>query len=113
MLLVAALLLAIFVLPLPWGAALVGVAIVLEVAGKVMWAKVSTRDPARAGPETLIGSTARVVSPCDPYGHVRISGELWRARSHGWLAEGEDVRVRDRDGLTVFVEPESEELAEA
>ncbi len=106
----AALLLAIFVLPLPSGAALVGVAIVLEVAGKFMWARVSTRDPARAGPETLIGSTARVVSPCDPYGHVRISGELWRARSYEWVAEGQDVRVRDRDGLTVLVEPARSKL---
>ena len=106
MFLVAALALAIFVLPLPYGAALVGVAIVFEVAGKLMWARVSTRDPARAGPETLIGSTARVVTPCDPYGHVRISGELWRARSRDWIAEGQDVRVRDRDGLTVLVEPE-------
>ena len=113
MLLVGALLLAVFVLPLPLGAALVGVAIVLEVAGKVMWARVSTRDPARAGPETLIGSPARVVTPCAPYGHVRISGELWQARSHGWLVEGQDVRVRDRDGLTVLVEPETREPARA
>jgi membrane-bound serine protease (ClpP class) len=58
------------------------------------------------GAEALLGATARAVSPLEPYGHVRINGELWRARAApGPIRSDQDVVVRDLEGLTLVVEP--------
>jgi membrane-bound serine protease (ClpP class) len=58
------------------------------------------------GAETLIGATARVVSDCRPLGQVRLRGELWRARCEAGASAGDTIRIVDRDGLTLLVEPE-------
>ena len=38
-------------------------------------------------------------------GYVRVGSELWRARTTRDAAEGETVRVVERDGLTLVVDP--------
>jgi membrane protein implicated in regulation of membrane protease activity len=43
-----------------------------------------------------------------PRGPVRIRGELWKARCSLAAAVGERVRITAIDGLTLWVEPESE-----
>jgi membrane-bound serine protease (ClpP class) len=57
------------------------------------------------GAQTLIGSDAKVVSPCRPLGQVQIAGELWEARCSAGADPGQSVRVVGRDGLTLVVEP--------
>jgi membrane-bound serine protease (ClpP class) len=101
-----AVLLAIFVLPAPWGLALVGTAAVVEIAETFFWIHLSRRWRVRAGAETLIGAHAEVASACRPLGQVRVAGELWRARCEAGADVGERVRIRGRDGLTLLVEPE-------
>ncbi len=104
MLLVAAILLAVFVVSAPWNIALVAGAAVIEIAEAVFWIWLSRRRRVQMGPETLVGATAQVVSPCRPYGQVRIQGELWRAHCADGADMGEQVTVRSLDGLTLVVE---------
>lgn len=105
MALVAAIFLALFVLPSPWGIVAVGAAAVLEVAETAFWIRLSKRRRPQVGAEALIGAAADVVTTCRPLGHVRISGELWRARCEAGADPGDVVRVRALEGLTLLVEP--------
>jgi membrane-bound serine protease (ClpP class) len=106
LLFIGAVLLALFVVPRPWGLVLVAAAAVVEVGESFFWLHLSRRRRIQMGAETLIGATARVVSDCRPLGQVRLRGELWRARCEAGASAGETVRIVDRDGLTLLVEPE-------
>ena len=106
MLLVGAVLLAVFVLPSPWGVVAIAVAAVVEVGETLFWIRLSRRRRVQVGPETLIGASAEVVTACRPKGQVRIQGELWQARSEAGADAGERVRIRALEGLTLVVEPE-------
>lgn len=68
--------------------------------------------PVRTGHEELVGDVGEVREPLDPAGQIFIEGALWRAR----VADGERainlgnrVRVKSVDGLTLVVEPVSEQ----
>ena len=100
MLLLGAILLAIFVVPWPWGLVVIVVGGLLDVAESVVLMRWSRRRRAATGAETFVGQRAVVVTPTQ----VRIAGELWEARSEDPLVPGEDVVVRRVDGLTLFVD---------
>jgi membrane protein implicated in regulation of membrane protease activity len=102
-LLVGAILLAVFVLPPLWGLVAVTVAAVVEIAEFFFWIWLSRRRGVQAGAEALVGKTARVVAACRPDGRVRVEGELWRARCEAGADEGESVRVLSIEGLTLEV----------
>ena len=106
MLLIVAILLAVFAVPEPWGLVLVVAAAVVEVGETLFWIRFSQRRRIQAGAETLIGARAQVVTACAPVGQVRVEGELWRARCESGVEPGATVRVVGRDGLTLLVEPE-------
>jgi membrane-bound serine protease (ClpP class) len=106
LLFVGAVLLAIFLVPAPWGLVVVAASAVVEVAETYFWIRFSRRRRIQAGAETLIGARAVVVSPCRPAGQVRVQGELWRARCEAGAEPGETVRIVGREGLTLLVEPE-------
>lgn len=104
MIITVGVLLAIFVVPSPWGWLVIGLAILIEIAETTFWMRRSRRGALRAGPELMIGELGRVVTPCDPIGEVRLHGELWRARCEPHAEAGQRVRVRAREGLTLVVE---------
>lgn len=104
MLLVGAILLAVFVLPEQWDVPVVIAAAVVEIGETGFWLWYSRRRRVQMGPETLVGATGRVVTPCLPVGQVRIQGELWRARCEDGADVGQEVRVLALDGLTLVVE---------
>jgi membrane-bound serine protease (ClpP class) len=104
MLLIGAVLLAIFVLPDAWDLPVILLAGVVEIAETGFWLWYSRRRRIQMGPETLVGATGRVVTPCAPLGQVRIQGELWRAHCAAGADVGEEVRVVALDGLTLQVE---------
>jgi membrane-bound serine protease (ClpP class) len=106
LLFVGAVLLALFVVPEPWGLVLVIAAAVVEVGEYFFWAHLSRRRRIQMGAETLIGARAEVMSECRPLGQVRVQGELWRARCELGASPGETVRIVGREGLTLLVEPE-------
>jgi membrane-bound serine protease (ClpP class) len=96
--------LALILLPSPWGLFVVAGALVFEVAELALWRRFLRRYRLRTGPETLVGELATVVAVCDPDGRVRVRGELWNAHSSETAAVGESVRIAAIDGLTLEVE---------
>ncbi len=106
MLLVLAIVAAIFWLPSPWGVVAVAAAAVVESAESVLLIWWSKRRRAQVGAETLPGMQGIVVTPCRPNGQVRVQGELWTARCDAGAEPGDTVRIRAVDGLTLIVDPE-------
>lgn len=56
----------------------------------------------------LVGARGIAKERLAPSGYIRVCGELWKARlpkDCPPVAEGEAVRVNERHGLTLFVEP--------
>jgi membrane protein implicated in regulation of membrane protease activity len=105
-LLLGAILLAVFVLPSPWGLVAVASGGILDVAESLALLKWSRRRRAPVGGAALVGRIARVASPTQ----VRVAGELWEARSSDvTLVPGEQVEVTGADGLTLEVSRPSRE----
>lgn len=102
--LVTGILIAVFVVPDGWTLPVIGLAVVVEVSETLFTLWWSRRAPPKVGPETLIGSTGRVVEPLRPIGRVRVRGEVWRAKSHAEIEAGARIRVRSRDRLTLEVD---------
>ena len=98
------LLLAIFVLDEPWNWIAVGVGALLEVfeTGFFVWWSKQRR--ATVGAETLVGRRAVVSADCLPAGQVRVGGEIWAARCDVGAHVGEEVVVRELDGLLLVVD---------
>jgi len=93
LLLVLAILAAIFWLPTAWGVTLVASAAVIEVAEVGFWFWLSRRRKAQTGAEALPGARGVVVAACRPEGQVRVLGELWRARCEEGADPGDEVVV--------------------
>lgn len=105
MLFLIALLLAVFVLPSPWGLVAVVVGGVLDIAETGLFIWWSKRRKATVGVETLVGKTGVAASDLWPEGQVRVGGEIWRARCAGGCDSGTRIVVRSVDGLTLVVDP--------
>jgi membrane protein implicated in regulation of membrane protease activity len=99
MLLLGGILLAVFVVPWPWGVVTVAVGGLLDIGESFAFVKWSRRRRSTVGVETLVGQTAVVATPTQ----VRVAGELWAARSDEPLRAGEEVEVTAVDGLTLEV----------
>jgi len=104
MLLLGAILLAIFVLPSPWGIVAVVAGGLLDVSESLLLLRWSRRRRAVTGVEALVGRIAVVSSPTQ----VRVAGELWEAVSDVPLLVGQEVEVTEVDGLTLRVNPRSQ-----
>ncbi len=105
--LVVALVLALFVLDAPWNWVAVGLGAAWELGETVLLIWWSKRRRSVVGAETLVGRTAVVSVACMPEGQVRIAGEIWRASCRGGAEVGDEVVVREVDGLNLIVEPSS------
>jgi membrane protein implicated in regulation of membrane protease activity len=93
MLLLLALLAAIFWLPAPWSYLAVAAAGAVEIAEVALFVWYSRRRRATTGAEALPGSTGIVVEACRPLGRIRLTGELWRAHCEEGADPGEPVVV--------------------
>jgi membrane-bound serine protease (ClpP class) len=103
MLLLGAILLAIFVLPSPWGLVAIVAGGLTDVAESLILLRWSRRRRSVSGVGALVGKTAVVSTPTQ----VRVAGELWEATSEEPLVAGEEVEVSGVDGLTLRVSPRS------
>jgi membrane protein implicated in regulation of membrane protease activity len=100
MLLLGGILLAVFVVPWPWGIVTVVAGGLLDIGESLAFVKWSRRRRSPVGAEALVGQTAVVATQTQ----VRFAGELWEARSGAPLRVGDHVVVRAVDGLTLVVE---------
>ena len=105
MLLLFAAVLAIFVLPSPWGLVAVVVAGALEIAETGLFIWWSQRRRSAVGVGTLVGKRGVAVGDLGPEGQIRVDGEIWRARCSGRCDAGAYVIVRSVEGLTLVVDP--------
>lgn len=105
MLTIAAIVLAVLVLPSPWGVIAVITAGLIDIGETIFFVRWSKRRRSTVGAETLVGRPATVVRALTPRGQVKLDGELWEARSEYDLLPGEEVVVRAVDGLVLDVDP--------
>ena len=105
MLFLIALLLAIFLLPSPWGFIVVACALVVDVLEVSVGLWYSKRRRATVGTDALVGVTGVAIDDLFPEGQVRVNGEIWRARCEAGCDAGAAVVVRAVNGLTLEVEP--------
>jgi len=103
--LVIALALAILVLDEPWNWVVVGLGATWELAETTLLVRWSQRRRSVVGAEALVGQRAVVAADCMPQGQVRVAGELWQARCAVGAGVGDDVVVREVEGLMLVVEP--------
>lgn len=108
MLTAIAILLAIFVLPSPWGVLAVAGAAALDLGETLFFWRWSRRRRAHVGVEALVGRVAVAVRPLVPAGQVKLDGELWQARSEVAVERGAEVVVQRVEGLTLVVAPAGE-----
>lgn len=83
--------------------ALVILSVVIIVAGLGFVMKTRLTKPT-TGRDELIGEVVRAETDIAPVGTVHIHGEIWRASATEPVRRGEDVVIRDVDGLTLVVE---------
>jgi membrane-bound serine protease (ClpP class) len=84
---------AIFFLPSPWGLVAISVAPVVALAEIAFGLWYAKRRRVTTGAEALVGEVGTVVVRLDPLGQVRVDGELWQARSEVPAERGRPVRV--------------------
>lgn len=65
----------------------------------------SLRRKVVSGAEEMIGSIGRALEDCEGEGRVFVHGETWRCRCNQLLHAGDSVRVVNREGLLLEVEP--------
>lgn len=105
MLLLIAILLALFVLPSPWGLVAIAVGAMLEIAETGLFIWWSKRMRAKVGVDSMVGKTGVAVDDLWPEGQVRVNGEIWKARCEGGCEAGTPIVVRAIDGLLLEVAP--------
>jgi membrane-bound serine protease (ClpP class) len=106
-LLVLAVLAAIFWLPTPWDVLAVVAAAAVEVAEVWLWLWWTKRRQPVTGAEALVGTVALATTALEPEGRVRVEGELWQARSEPAAEAGERVVIQGVEpDLTLVVTPE-------
>jgi len=98
-------LLAIFVLPSPWGLVAVAIGAVLDIAETFLFIWWSKRRNATVGVDSLVGKSGVAVGELWPVGQVKVNGEIWKARCDGGCDAGTAIVVRRVEGLMLEVEP--------
>jgi len=107
MLTAVAIVLAVLVLPSPWGAAAVAAAAVVDLAETAFLLRRSRARRSVVGSEALVGREAIVTARLSPTGYVRIDGETWAAacEEEGAIDPGRQVEIVRVDRLLLVVRP--------
>lgn len=78
---------------------------VLLLGGVITMLLRTRRRPVMTGGSGLVGAEGTAVAAFSGTGRVRVHGEIWTAVSTQPVAKNQPVRVVDRDGLRLRVEP--------
>jgi membrane-bound serine protease (ClpP class) len=87
----------------------VGVAAAAMFSATVLLAVRQRSRPIVSGREEMIGATAEAIGSFTESGQVRAHGEIWSARAREPVVEGQRLRIKNVDGLTLEVEPDRKE----
>jgi membrane-bound ClpP family serine protease len=109
---VGAIVLALFLVPAPWGLILVGAAIIWEIAEKLFWFRYTKRIPIAVGREAMIGLPVTVIAPCRPEGRVQLFGERWTARCSAGASVGDTLVIEAVEQITLVVSRRGSDLAQ-
>lgn len=90
-------------LPLIGGVAAVAAALMLWILVRFVGLR---NRPSRTGQQELLTITAHALEDFESFGHVRLRGERWNARTSQPIRKGQPLTVIAIDGLTVEVEPQ-------
>lgn len=90
-------------LPVIVGSAVTAAGLTFLIVGAAIKAR---GRPAVVGADDMLGARGAVLDWRSGQGHVRVHGEIWQARADRDFKDGDAVRVRQRDGLTLIVESE-------
>jgi membrane-bound ClpP family serine protease len=112
LIIVGSVLLALFVVPPPWGVVLIGCAIVWEIAEKVIWFRYTKRIPIAVGREAMIGLPDTVISPCQPEGRVQLLGVRCKARCAAGAGVGDRLVIEAVEQITLVVRKPASDLAQ-
>lgn len=88
-----------------WAALSVSVPIGVITAFLVGIALRARRAKVTTGPQGLVGEIGTTRTPLVPEGKIVVRGEIWNAVSSAELPEGQQVVIREVDGLTLKVDP--------
>jgi membrane-bound serine protease (ClpP class) len=90
-------------LPVLIGAAVASAGLTFLIVGAAIKARAR---PAVVGADDILGARGAVLDWHGGQGHIQVRGEIWQARADRNFKDGDAVRVRRRDGLTLIVESE-------
>ncbi|MSO94230.1 MAG: hypothetical protein EXQ81_00360 [Thermoleophilia bacterium] len=114
MLIIIAAVVALLFLSPPWSFLLVAVAVLIDIGeiGVFVWwsRRRRRRGPPEVGVEALVGRRGTALARLTPgvpeaVGQVRVSGEIWGARTDVAIERGSSIVVRAVDGLVLEVDP--------
>lgn len=107
MLTLVAIVLAVVVLPSPWGAVAVVAAALVDVAETVFLIRRTRSRRSVVGSEALTGRETVVTTRLAPAGRVRIDGEIWAATCEAGetLEAGARAEIVRVEGLLLVVRP--------
>jgi membrane protein implicated in regulation of membrane protease activity len=92
------------VLPLPIGAGLALVCLVVGAVGTGLLQRKLTRLPIRTGWEAMVGEMGTAETELVPRGRIKVGNETWSARSvSGTIHVRQKVRIVSFDGLCAEV----------
>jgi membrane-bound ClpP family serine protease len=103
-LLLTAIVLAVFVLSAPWNGLVLGLGLVGEAGELVFGIWYSRRRRAAADAERMIGTTVKVIESCKPRGYVSYKGERWDAVCAAGVDSGERARISAVNGRLLELE---------
>jgi membrane-bound serine protease (ClpP class) len=91
-------------MPILAGSAVASAALIFFVIGAAIKAR---RQPTATGSEQMLSERGTVIDWSGAHGNIRIHGEVWSARASREFKPGDVVRVANREGLVLVVEPAS------
>jgi membrane protein implicated in regulation of membrane protease activity len=100
----AAIVLAVFVLPAPWNGLVVVLGLLGEAGEMFLGIWYSRRRGSTSDTERMIGRTGRVIEPCRPNGQISFKGERWDAVCVEGADIGERVRIKAINGRRLELE---------
>lgn len=104
MLTAAAIVLAYFFLPSPWGWVVVGIAATIDSVELAIWLRLRKRR-ALTGAEAMVGVRGRTITVCRPEGRIKVQGQIWKAHCDAGADAGTDVIVTGLQDLVLEVVP--------